>query len=255
MHKCLLITVALLVCPVDGKVVSPKEIFEQNQSAVVRIFVNGNLSGCGFIVSEDGVVVTANHVVVGADESKGGIMVERFGNTKQVPATLTDHSESTDTALLQIPGGRGFKHTYFGDTKSLEISEAVAVVTFWPTGKTPILLTGIISGIAVGNTQGMVFQMPVRRGYSGSPIFNSHGQVVGIVTTRLVGITEDLNQTKQAALAQGDGEGISIDGINVVKTFGNLISAYELDLISGMGTAVSSSYAEEMIQKTKQPKK
>jgi S1-C subfamily serine protease len=101
----------------------------------------------------------------------------------------------------------------------------------------------------------MVFQMPVRKGYSGSPIFNSHGQVVGIVTTRLVGITEDLNQTKQAALAQGDGEGISIDGINVVKTFGNLISAYELDLISGMGTAVSSSYAEEMIQKTKQPKK
>jgi S1-C subfamily serine protease len=248
-HKCLLIVVALLIYPADGKVASPKEIFKQNQGAVVRIFVNGTINGCGFIVSEAGLVVTANHVIAEADEAKGGIMIERIGSPKQVHASLTDHSESTDTALLQMPGG-GLPHTQFGDTASSDVSETVTVITFWPTGKVPILLTGVISNVAVDNTKGIIFQMPVRKGYSGSPIFNSHGQVIGIVTTRLVGITDDLDKTRKTAFAQGtNGGGTIVDGVDVLQTFGKLISAYDLDLISGMGTAVSTSYAEEMIEK------
>jgi hypothetical protein len=45
------------------------------------------------------------------------------------------------------------------------------------------------------------------------------------------------------------GGGILIDGVDVTKTFGRLIGAFDLDLISGLGSAVGTSYAEEMKKK------
>jgi S1-C subfamily serine protease len=46
---------------------SPERIFKKHKDAIVRIYVNGTFRGCGFVVSQDGLVVTAKHVITGAE--------------------------------------------------------------------------------------------------------------------------------------------------------------------------------------------
>jgi S1-C subfamily serine protease len=252
------VVLVLLAGTASEQTFTPKKIFEQNKGAIVRIFVNGTISGCGFIVSGDGLIVTANHVIASAkptQEQPFPIAVEMLGQSKSHFATVADHSVSADVAVLRITGS-GFPHVTLGDSTTVQVYDPTTLVTFWPAGNAPLLLTGIVSGIgAVGGTNAIVFQIPVRKGFSGSPIFDSHGKVVGIVTTRLVGIAPNLDTIREQmeTLIQQK-QIVIIQGANYAETIAGLIDSLDSDLVSGLGSAVSIDYATAMVNKQESSK-
>lgn len=241
-------------------VLTPKEIFTKNRDAVVQIFVNSELSGCGFIISTNGLVVTANHVITTKEsnftEPFSTIEVRKVGQKLRF-ATVIRHSNVSDTALLRIIAD-DLPHVTIGDARSVEPSDAGTMITFLPDSRAglPLLVTGSVSGIgAIGQTNAVILQMPIRKGFSGSPIFSSDGRVIGIVTTRLVGISQDLDVARKQLSAQELQGSIIVSNIDFVKTMRGLIDSLDVDLVSGLGQAVDITYAKQMIAEAEKDKK
>ncbi len=229
---------------------TPSEIFARNSDAVVQIFVNGRISGCGFIVSSDGLVFTANHVVT-TEESKftevsAEIEVRKIGQRSHV-ATVISQSIPSDTALLRIIAD-DLPHVAIGDLKSVQPSSAATMITFLPDSRAnvPLLVTGTVSGVGVVNgANAIVLQMPIRKGFSGSPVFGADGRVIGIITTRLVGISPDLAAIR--IQLRNTGGAIILQGADFRTTILGLIDSLDADLVSGLGSAVDISYAKQML--------
>lgn len=254
------IPILVLLCvPTSSKVASPQEIFAQNKDAVVRIFVNnGELSGCGFIVSEDGLVVTANHVITskkdGFKEPATDIKVERPGDKQSHFAKVVSHDPASDSAVLSIVAS-GLPHANIGNFSSVQIADPVSIITFFKDSKIELLLTGIASGVGLvpgGNPsqpEGIIFQIPTIKGFSGSPIFDQKGLVIGIVNTRLIGISPDLDGARDRLNAsKQNGSVLQISNVSFQDVTLGLINSLDVNLVSGLGSAVSISYAEKMIE-------
>jgi len=248
----------LLLGPPSSQMLSPGEIFEQNKEAVVRIFTPGDHTGCGFVISPDGLIVTANHVITTEEsqytEVASTIEVEKLGDKRSHIATVVAHSNRSDTALIRIIAAE-LHHTTLGDSNTIKPSDAATIVTFLPNPRqfqAQLLLIGNVSGTGMVNTgkasaKAIFFQMPVRKGFSGSPIFDSRGQVIGIVNTRLIGISPDLDIARKDLNAyRNQGMQISMGSTDIGKTFLGLINSLDADLVSGLGSAVDISYAKEM---------
>jgi S1-C subfamily serine protease len=236
---------------------TPKEIFERNDAAVVQIFVNNELSGCGFIVSADGLIITANHVVTTEEshftETYSNIEV-RIPRQRTHPATVVAHSDVSDSAVLRIIVD-GLPHVILEDSKAIEPSAPVAMITFLPDSRwnVPLLVTGSVSGTAMVRTErtqvnAVILQMPIRKDFSGSPIFNQSGKVIGIVSTRLIGISADLDIARKQLSGKGPVQvTVKMGPTDIGKTFLGLINSLDADLVSGLGSAVDISYAKEML--------
>ena len=76
--------------------------------------------GSGFVVSEDGYIVTNNHVIVGADE----IMIEFFSGEK-LPAKLIGTDVKTDIALLKVDAGEPLPFVTFGNSDLMRVGDWV----------------------------------------------------------------------------------------------------------------------------------
>jgi S1-C subfamily serine protease len=263
---------ALAICFALGsnkpKEITPHEIFVQYKQAVVRIFVNGAINGCGFVVSSDGLIATANHVVTaeesGGTKSSENIEIQFLGEKRSHFATVLANSAQNDTAILRIPVD-GLPHVELGDTSSVKEGDSTTLITYWPDGNLPLLITGPVSLIGpigpIGGPQisAVISQLPVRKGFSGSPIFDAEGKVIGIVTTRLVGISKDLETARQQLNeAKKSGAVVQMVGVDFGVVTRSLIDSLDSDLVSGLGSAVNISYSEQMIKeinsKKQQPK-
>lgn len=141
--------------------------------------------GSGVLISADGKVVTAAHVVQTADEIK----VE-FQSGESVPATVLTSDPAADVALLQlkrVPAGAVVAK--FGDSDETEVGDEVFVVGA-PVGMSHTLTVGHISARRKPNTmygglsRAEFFQTDaaINQGNSGGPMFNMAGEVVGIVS-------------------------------------------------------------------------
>jgi serine protease Do len=141
--------------------------------------------GSGVLISADGKVVTAAHVVQTADEIK----VE-FKNGEFVPAKVLTSDPAADVALLQLermPAGAVVAK--FGDSDEAEVGDEVFVVGA-PVGMGHTLTVGHISARRKPNTmygglsRAEFFQTDaaINQGNSGGPMFNMAGEVVGIVS-------------------------------------------------------------------------
>jgi serine protease Do len=141
--------------------------------------------GSGVLISADGKVVTAAHVVQTADEIK----VE-FKNGEFVPAKVLTSDPAADVALLQlerVPAGAVVAK--FGDSDEAEVGDEVFVVGA-PVGMGHTLTVGHISARRKPNTmygglsRAEFFQTDaaINQGNSGGPMFNMAGEVVGIVS-------------------------------------------------------------------------
>ncbi len=138
-----------------------------------------NAQGSGFIISEDGYVVTNHHVIKDGEEFK-----ITLDNGEDLDARLIGSDESTDLALLKIKSNRKFKY--------VELANGMARVGEWvlavgnPFGLGGTVTAGIVSahGRSVGQSPYDYLQIDaaVNRGNSGGPAFNMHGQVVGVNT-------------------------------------------------------------------------
>ncbi|KKT65694.1 MAG: Protease Do, partial [Candidatus Woesebacteria bacterium GW2011_GWA2_44_33] len=165
--------------------------------------------GTGFVVSEDGLVVTNKHVVSVANASYK--VITKDG--QEYEATQISRDPSNDIAIIKIDAS-GLKPAPLGDSSNLKVGQFVVAIGTALGEFRHTVTTGVISGLGRGITAGSSFEGYVERlddviqtdaainpGNSGGPLVNSAGQVIGI----------------NVAVAQGaQNIGFSIP-INVVK--------------------------------------
>jgi cytochrome c-type biogenesis protein CcmH/NrfG len=171
----LLLTPALSLA--DGN-----EIYRRNNAAVVVVIALDNRGqpmgqGSGFIVREDGAVVTNYHVINLADDIK----VHVGGRIRSVEGVLHADPEN-DVAIIKLEGG-GYPFVILGDADALQVGEKIYVIGS-PRGLENTISEGLLSGIRKVDSSRKVLQMtaPISPGSSGGPLFNEKGEVVGIAT-------------------------------------------------------------------------
>ncbi|MEM8685666.1 MAG: DegQ family serine endoprotease [Pseudomonadota bacterium] len=144
--------------------------------------VQGSL-GSGVIVGQDGVVVTNNHVVEGAEEFRI-VLSDR----REYPAELILADERTDLAVLKIDDSAGNLPTLpFADTRDLEVGDLVLAIGN-PFGVGQTVTSGIVSATArtdVGISDYAFFiqtDAAINPGNSGGALIDNRGQLVGVNT-------------------------------------------------------------------------
>lgn len=155
--------------------------------------------GTGFIIRNDGLILTNNHVVDGADVIK----VQLSENDKTLyTAELIGKDQRTDLALIKIDAKKKLPTATLGTSQSLQVGEWVAAFGN-PLGLGHTTSQGIIS--AIGREIGELNRIPfiqtdasINPGNSGGPLVNMKGEVIGV-------------NTAIAANSQGIGFAIPID--------------------------------------------
>lgn len=146
--------------------------------------------GSGFIVSEDGLIITNKHVVADPNANYQILTYDK----KKYPVEKIYRDPLNDLAILKVKGS-GFKPLELGESKNLKLGQLVIAIGT-PLGEfTNTVTSGIISGLGRGITAGSPFEGFVERldnviqtdaainpGNSGGPLLNSKGQVIGVNT-------------------------------------------------------------------------
>ncbi|MBK5925991.1 serine protease [Rhodobaculum claviforme] len=139
--------------------------------------------GSGFVISDDGFIVTNNHVIEGADE----IRVEFFSGL-ELQAELVGTDPLTDLALLKVDHASPLPHVPWGDSEAARVGDWVIAVGN-PLGQGFSVSAGIISakGRALQGSFDDYIQTDaaINRGNSGGPLFNMDGEVIGVNTAIL----------------------------------------------------------------------
>jgi len=158
-------------------------------------------SGSGFIVTDDGYILTNNHVVEGSDE-----IIVYFPDRRYYPARIVGTDPFTDVAVIKVEAGGPLPHLAFGDSDELKVGEWILAIGnpgFGTSTQLDFTVTaGIISarGRGLGLLRGDLIEDPrfgetasgytiedfiqtdavINPGNSGGPMVNLRGQVVGI---------------------------------------------------------------------------
>jgi len=138
--------------------------------------------GSGFFISEDGYVVTNNHVV-----QEGSDFTVVMNDGKELDAKLVGTDSRTDLAVLKVDGkGQKFTYVDFADDAKVRVGDWVVAVGN-PFGLGGTVTAGIVSArgrdIGAGPYDDFIqIDASVNRGNSGGPTFDLEGQVVGINT-------------------------------------------------------------------------
>jgi len=139
--------------------------------------------GSGFIISEDGYIVTNNHVIADADE----VLIELF-NGGELEARVIGTDVKTDIALLKVETDEPLPFVRFGDSDIARVGDWVMAVGN-PLGQGFSVSAGIISARnrALRGTYDDFIQTDaaINRGNSGGPLFNMDGEVIGVNTAIL----------------------------------------------------------------------
>lgn len=139
--------------------------------------------GSGFVISEDGYIVTNNHVIAEADE----IEIEFFSG-KSLKAKLIGRDPKVDIALLKVESDEPLPFVSFGDSDIMRVGDWVMAMGN-PLGQGFSVSAGIVSARnrALSGTYDDYLQTDaaINRGNSGGPLFNMDGQVIGVNTAIL----------------------------------------------------------------------
>ncbi|MBU5628031.1 trypsin-like peptidase domain-containing protein [Oscillibacter sp. MSJ-2] len=182
---------------VDGqKLLSDAENYAANVNSAVSInssaastnifgqTVQSASSGSGFIISQDGYIVTNHHVINGATSVKVTLY---SGETYD--AAVIGGDEDYDIAVLKI-NATGLQSVVLGDSDSLNVGDHVLAVGN-PLGELTFSMSGgMVSSVNRAiNVDGTPFNMiqtdaSINPGNSGGPLFNEYGEVVGIVSAK-----------------------------------------------------------------------
>ncbi len=137
-----------------------------------------NSMGSGFVVSDDGIILTNNHVIEGADE-----IFVRFNDRRELKATLMGSDKRSDLAVLKVDA-KNLPVAKLGKSNKLKVGEWVFAIGS-PFGFDHTVTAGIVSakGRSLPNENYVPFiqtDVAINPGNSGGPLFNMEGEVVGI---------------------------------------------------------------------------
>lgn len=175
--------------------------------------VQGSVSGTGFVISEDGYILTNYHVIEDAYNTNSPITVmfssESGYDTTEYTAEVIGFERNNDVAVIKIDA-TGLSAATLGSSSDLLVGDTVYAVGN-PLGELTYSMTpGIVSAtdrvITTEEGRMNMFQISaaVNEGNSGGPVYNAYGQVVGIVTAKP-------NTSSSGTSTEGIGFAIPID--------------------------------------------
>ena len=191
-----LLVVVLGWLPVAAQAQDAEELFRRVSPSVVVIRAKGRAVdkrglvtfteiGSGVLISADGKVMTAAHVVHAMDE----IFVELLGS-ETVPATVIASEPAADLGLLKLAHmPKGAQPARLGDSDAVRVGQQVLVIGA-PYGLSHSFSAGWISAKWLPNTAYRVMPLAeffqttatINTGNSGGPMFNMAGEVIGVVS-------------------------------------------------------------------------
>ena len=197
------------------------EIFERSEASVVQVNVRTDdgqtdLSnmGSGFVYSDDGYIITNNHVV----DSAGKVTIT-FLDGESYIAQIIGTDADLDLAVLKIKPESTYLHPLtIGDSSTLKVGEQIAAIGN-PLGLSGSMTAGIVSQIGRLLPQDSGYSIPdviqtdaaINPGNSGGPLLNMKGEVVGI------------NTAIQSATGEFTGVGFAVPSNTVKKVIPFLI--------------------------------
>ncbi|MEP1929767.1 MAG: trypsin-like peptidase domain-containing protein, partial [Roseibium sp.] len=140
-----------------------------------------NGSGSGFIISDEGLIVTNNHVINDALN-----VTVTFADGTTTDAVVVGSDPLTDIALLQVETDEPLSTVEFGSSEELRVGEEVIAMGS-PFGLSGTVTSGIVSATSRNINAGpfddyIQTDASINRGNSGGPLFNADGDVVGVNT-------------------------------------------------------------------------
>ena len=267
-------TQAAPVSQKSGNAMSASEIYAASCKQVVGVstevtytnFFGMNsssaVSGTGFIISEDGYILTNYHVIELAAQNNKDVDVILNDGTRYT-ASIVGYEKYNDVAVLKIDAN-GLSAVRFGNSDSLAVGDVVYAVGnplgeldfSMSTGHVSALdraITSDESGVAINMFQ---IDAAVNSGNSGGPVYNASGEVVGIVTAKYastgveglgfaipindaVGIANDL-------ITKGYVTGKAYMGVSIDQRYNSLYSQYyNMPLGAYVASVESGSSAEK----------
>ena len=240
---------ALQVASVDtGKVLTPSEVYAQNVNSTVGITTSittnyfgyqttSAAAGSGFILTQDGYILTNYHVVEGSNSIK----VTTYDGTSY-DAQLIGYDESNDIAVLKIDAS-DLTPVVLGDSDTLNVGDSVVAIGN-PLGElTFSLTTGVVSALdrpvtlSTGTTMNLIqTDCAINSGNSGGALFNLYGEVIGITNAKYS--------------SSGSSSEASIDNIGFAIPIDQVRSIFESIITNGyivkpyIGVTVSDVSAE-----------
>ena len=238
----------------DSTVLTASSIYEQACEQVVGVttevtytnFFGMNsssaVSGTGFIVSEDGYILTNYHVIELAAQNDKDVNVILYDGTRYT-ASIVGYEKYNDVAVLKIDA-TGLKPVSFGNSDSLAVGDLVYAVGnplgeldfSMSTGHVSALdraITSDESGVAINMFQ---IDAAVNSGNSGGPVYNAAGEVVGIVTAKYastgvegLGFAIPINDAVKIAsdlITKGYVTGKAYMGVQIDQRYNSLYSQY-----------------------------
>lgn len=183
--------------PLLGNGFYPARIYASRSAGVVTIysyFDDGQRSqGSGFIVSDDGHILTNSHVVTNAGEGarvRGASRVYVvFADGDRIPASIVGWDLFNDTGVVKVdPRDHDVAPVPLGDSSRVVVGEPVAAIGS-PFGQESSLAVGVVSATersihsltSVYDVAGAIqIDAPINRGNSGGPLLDARGRVIGI---------------------------------------------------------------------------
>ncbi len=175
--------------------VNTTSIFGRNNTSTATA------SGSGIIISEDGYILTNNHVVSSSSSESNSyyqiseatrVTVTLFNDETEYEAKIVGQDEQTDLAVIKIEK-TGLTKAEFADSDTVKVGEfAMAVGN--PVNMTSTVTTGIVSAVnrKITDSEGKTYtciqtDAAINSGNSGGALVNSEGKVIGINTLKLSG--------------------------------------------------------------------
>ncbi len=175
---------------------TPAEVYAANVNSTVGITTSvttnfwgyqttSAASGSGFIISDDGYILTNFHVI----EDSSAITVSFYDGTS-MDATLIGYDESNDIAILKVDA-TGLTPVVLGDSENLNVGDTVAAIGN-PLGELTFSLTvGAVSALdrEITTSTGVTMRLmqtdcAINSGNSGGALFNLYGEVIGITNAK-----------------------------------------------------------------------
>jgi S1-C subfamily serine protease len=187
--------------PQLGTAFDPARIYAERSAGVVTIYsvfgagAGANASqGSGFVVSQDGVILTNSHVITTAGAGDGVVQPARtvyveFGDRDRVAAKVVGWDVFDDVGVIRVdPKVHDLAPLPLGDSERLVVGQPVAAIGS-PFGNENSLTVGVVSATqrsieSLTSRYNLVdaiqVDAPINHGNSGGPLFDSQGRVIGI---------------------------------------------------------------------------